>query len=225
MQRKHFIKRLVHTATSIPLLLEACKKESSTSITSYGTTACGDPITPPVGEGPYYVNENLNRMDITEGKPGIPLTLIFKVEDINCQPISGAIVDIWHCDAGGVYSDESSQSTLGQKWLRGLLQTDTNGKCTFKTIFPGWYNGRLTHIHGKVKVGSVTKQTTNFFLPKAAEQAVYSTAAYASKGQNPTTVAQDVELKGNNTIYNSLMMAITGDIVTGYIANFTIAYS
>ncbi len=220
--RKKFLKQIVLSATSLPLILAAC--EQSENVPDTTTSACGDPVTPPVPEGPYYVNENLNRSNIAETQAGIPLTLIFKVEDIKCNPIQSAIVDIWHCNKDGIYSDESAQNTVGQKWCRGYQETDLNGKCTFQTIFPGWYNGRLTHIHGKVKVGSVVKQTTNFFLPKAAEEAVYSTILY-TKGQNPVTVARDVELRGDTKTYNTLMMQISGDNTSGYIATFTIVYT
>ena len=227
MKRKNFLKNLGllgASAVSIPLINSCSKNDSSNgNSNSLEKTSCGDFITPPVNEGPYYVNENLNRSNISETKTGVPLTLIFTVEDVNCVPIQGAIVDIWQCDKDGIYSDEAAQSTVGQKWLRGYQQTDINGKCTFQTIFPGWYNGRLTHIHGKVKVGSVTKQTTNFFLPKSAELAVYGSSLY-TKGQNPTTVANDVELRGNTTSYNALMMTIEGDLTSGYVAKFAIAY-
>ena len=226
MERKHFIKGigLLSVGSLSASLLNSCSKEDINSTSNLTQTRCGDPITPPVNEGPYYVNENLNRSNIAETKTGVPLTLIFTVEDINCTPIQGAIMDIWHCDKDGIYSDEAAQNTVGQKWLRGYQATDINGKCTFQTIFPGWYNGRLTHIHAKVKVGSVVKQTTNFFLPKAIEQAVYGTSLY-TKGQNPTTVAADVELRGNISSYDTLMMIVTGDITSGYVAKFTVAYS
>ncbi len=223
MKRKFFLKKILIAAAIIPAITESCSKQNNDNVNNPGTTRCGDPITPPVPEGPYYVDEMLNRSDIVENRTGVPLTLQFKVEDASCMPISGAIVDIWHCDKDGKYSDESSEGTLGQKWLRGLQATGADGTCTFKTIFPGWYNGRLTHIHGKVKVGSVTKQTTNFFIPKAIEQAVYSSPLY-TKGQNPTTITQDVELRGDTISYNTLMMSVTGDITTGYTASFTIAY-
>ncbi len=224
MNRKKFLKRAAFSVAALPLIVQSCKDESTTPVSSGGNTVCGDPITPAVPEGPYYVNEMLNRSAITEDRKGISLTILFTVEDKNCSPIKDAVVDIWHCDAAGKYSDESSEGTLEQKWLRGYQSTDVNGKCSFTTIFPGWYNGRLTHIHGKVKVGSTTKQTTNFFIPKNVEQAVYATALYAGKGQNPTTVAQDVELRGDTSRYDTLMMKVTGDITNGFIATYTIAY-
>jgi protocatechuate 3,4-dioxygenase beta subunit len=56
---------------------------------------CDDPITPPLPEGPYYKDEKLNRIDITESKKGIPIEYAFLVEDKNCIPIPNAVVDIW----------------------------------------------------------------------------------------------------------------------------------
>lgn len=223
MERKKFIKNLAVSATSITLFLDACKSKNSTTQTSVANTDCVDKVTPPVNEGPFYINENLNRSNIAETKTGIPLTLNFAVIDVHCKPIAGAIVDIWHCDTEGKYSDEEREGTGGQKWLRGYQATDNNGNCSFQTIFPGWYNGRLTHIHGKVKVGYVTKQTTNFFIPKAIEEAVFETPQYP-KGQNPTTLEQDIELRGDKNSYKKLMMSVTGDNTKGYIASFTIVY-
>src|SRR4051794_13946502 len=86
-------------------------------------------ILPPEGaEGPYYVNIDKVRRDITEGRPGVPLRLrTYVVDSDTCKPIHNAAVEIWHCDALGVYSDESSENTLSQTWLRGTQVTDSNG--------------------------------------------------------------------------------------------------
>src|SRR5436853_6693139 len=102
-------------------------------------TDCNDPITPPVSEGPFYKNEKLNRLDITEHKKGVPIDYVIKVEDKDCKPIEGAIVDIWQCDAGGIYSDFKQENTLNETWLRGYQITDKDGMCKFKSIYPGWY--------------------------------------------------------------------------------------
>jgi protocatechuate 3,4-dioxygenase beta subunit len=183
---------------------------------------CGANVTPPVPEGPYYKDEQLDRQDITEGKPGVLLTLVFKVTDAHCKPLKDAIVDIWQCDKDGKYSDFERENTAGQKWLRGYQKTDAEGMCTFKTIFPGWYNGRLTHIHGKLRVNGVTRETTNFFLPKEVENAVYKNPLYA-KGLNPVTIAQDIELRGDTERHNALMMSVKEDGKGGYLATFTIS--
>ncbi|HEY4324735.1 MAG TPA: hypothetical protein VGN20_12140 [Mucilaginibacter sp.] len=159
-------------------------------------TACNDPVTPPVPEGPFYKNEKLNRVDITEHKKGTPIEYIFKVEDKNCNPVEGAIVDIWQCDADGVYSDFKQENTLEQTWLRGYQKTDKNGVCRFTSIFPGWYTGRITHLHAKVHMEGGTLLTTNLFFQKEVENKIHQKPLY-SKGPNPTPLNEDFELKGD----------------------------
>src|SRR5262249_32715430 len=118
-------------------------------------------VRPEVTEGPYYVDEDLVRSDIradpTTGavKEGTQFVVSFNVSQVSsgsCTPLSGAVVDVWHCDATGAYSDVTDPGfdTKGQKWLRGSQTTDANGKASFTTIYPGWYSGRAVHIHYKV---------------------------------------------------------------------------
>ena len=101
-------------------------------------------------EGPYFVDAGLNRSDIRSDpktgatKYGVPLRLTFRVSQLHgrtCLPLTGAQVDVWHCDADGLYSDtkEWQASTLGQRFLRGYQITDRKGLASFTTIFPGWY--------------------------------------------------------------------------------------
>ncbi len=184
---------------------------------------CSASATPAVPEGPYYKNEQLNRSDVRESRVGVPITYVFNVQDTLCRPIAGAVVDIWQCDKDGVYSDFSAQNTLGQTWLRGFQTTDAAGQCRFTAIFPGWYNGRLTHLHAKLFVAGALKQTTNFFYPKDVETAVYADPRY-TKGQNPTTVAGDIELRGDTARFNTLMMSVAADGAGGYIATTTFAF-
>jgi len=203
--------------------LTACFQRGMPAPVKIEKTECGGTVTPPVNEGPFYKNEKLDRADIREGKDGIPVTYQFKVEDQHCKPIEGAIVDIWQCDKDGVYSDFSRENTMGKTWLRGMQRTDVDGMCSFKSIFPGWYNGRITHLHGKVHYNGVTKQTTNFFFPKEIEQAVYKNPLY-TKGQNPVTIAEDIELGGDTERFKTLTMAVTEDGKDGYTAKYTIAF-
>ncbi|HEY2582335.1 MAG TPA: hypothetical protein VGI43_11040 [Mucilaginibacter sp.] len=157
-------------------------------------TACNDPITPPVPEGPFYKDEKLNRIDITEHKVGTPIEYVFKVEDKNCNPVEGAIVDIWQCDADGIYSDFKRENTLEQTWLRGYQKTDKDGVCRFKSIFPGWYTGRITHLHAKVHMEGGALLTTNLFFKKEVENKIHQKPLYP-KGPNPTPLTEDFELK------------------------------
>lgn len=159
-------------------------------------------LTPTPGsiQGPYYVNSALVRQDITEGRPGLPLRLFLRILDATtCQPIPGAVVDLWHADAAGVYSGFQGQGTQGQTWLRGIQGTDPNGYCWFDTIFPGWYPGRTAHLHLKVRPDPQTELTTQlYFGPLLGYpgldlmQAIYQwVPPYNVRGQSPTTNQTD----------------------------------
>src|SRR4029079_13300775 len=133
---------------------EATTAAEVTAAASANATATpGCVVRPEMTEGPYFVDGQMERSDIrvepTDGsvKEGFPLTLAIAVSQINnstCAPLAGAHVDIWHCDAAGVYSDVSDPgfNTKGQTWLRGYQVTDSNGLVQFTTIYPGWYSGR-----------------------------------------------------------------------------------
>lgn len=130
---------------------------AATTATSSGSALA---LTPEQEEGPFYVALEKIRKNITLGRPGVPLQLKIKVLDAAGKPLEGAACDIWQCDASGVYSDESSQNTVGQTWLRGVQFTDATGAAQFETVYPGHYQGRATHIHVKVHVAGKASGTT-----------------------------------------------------------------
>jgi protocatechuate 3,4-dioxygenase beta subunit len=123
-------------------------------------------------EGPYWVDEMLNRSDIRSDpgsgvvQQGLPFRMLFNLSEITggtvCTPMAGAYVDIWHCNAFGIYSDVSAQNTVGQKFLRGYQVTDTHGNARFLSVYPGYYNGRTVHIHFRVRKFSGATVTFNF---------------------------------------------------------------
>jgi len=171
--------------------------------------------TPQQTEGPYWVDERLNRQDLlvdpTDNtvQSGLPLVLIVTVSQRAngaVAPLSGAYVDIWHCNAQGVYSDEQVQGSLGKKFLRGYQATDDNGAVRFLTIYPGWYSGRAVHIHSRVRLFSGDQTTTNFttqfFFDDAITDQVFQEAAYNQRRSRDT-------LNTSDSIYN------TADCVTG----------
>ena len=147
-------------------------------------------LTPEQEEGPFYVAIEKIRKDITLGRPGVPLQLAIAVFDTSGVPVVGAACDIWQCDALGVYSDESSESTVGQTWLRGVQFTDAQGIAEFATIYPGHYNGRTTHIHVKVHIGGKAaggayagghvSHTGQLLFQDATTSQVYKLAPYTS---------------------------------------------
>ena len=132
-----------------------------------------------VTEGPYYTDPELVRADITEGKDGAPMDMMIQVVDAACQPIAGARVDIWHCDAQGNYSGYANQGsdgtldTSGETFLRGTQMADERGIVTFRSIYPGWYRGRTTHIHHKVFIDETNVLTGQIFFPDALSQYLY----------------------------------------------------
>lgn len=149
-----------------------------------------------VTEGPFYVDPKLVRSDITEGRPGLPMTLRLQVVSADCTPVVGARVDVWHCDAGGVYSGVQNlgggADTVGQTFLRGTQPTDTTGVATFQTIFPGWYSGRTTHVHYMVYLDEKTVLTSQIFFDEAVNQAIYDDhEAYARDGARDMLNADD----------------------------------
>ena len=132
-----------------------------------------------VTEGPYYVDPGLVRADITEGLPGVPLELALQVVDDACEPVAGARVDLWQCDARGNYSGIANQGsdatldTADETFLRGTQLTGDGGVATFRTIWPGWYRGRTAHLHYKVFLDEQTVLTSQVFLPDALSEYLY----------------------------------------------------
>ena len=111
-------------------------------------------LAPELTEGPFYLDLERVRRDITEGKSGLRLDLrVTVVNATTCERIQDVAVDIWHADAGGAYSGIGSEGTAGQTYLRGVQLTDAKGVAAFRTIYPGWYPGRAIHIHLKMHVG------------------------------------------------------------------------
>ena len=154
-------------------------------------------VRPEQTEGPYFVDERLNRSDIRSDpatgqvKPGTPLAMtlqIFRLGSGDCQPLAGAQVDIWHCDALGVYSDvgDGSFNTIGQKFLRGYQITDARGEAKIITIYPGWYAGRTVHIHVKVRTEHAAEQhlefTSQMYFDDGLTDQVHASPLYATRG-------------------------------------------
>lgn len=184
-------------------------------------------------EGPYFVDDSasgylrsniVSNLDGTDTQAGIPLTLTVYVYDSKngCAAMQGVQVDIWQCNASGVYSAESVENTIGQSWLRGYQITDSSGKVSFTTIIPGWYSGRTTHIHLRLRStydetddsGSNTMQV--FFDQTLIDTIDTTIAPYASEGQNPTTNASDrvyVQQEDGTTL-----LTLTGSVTAGFAA-------
>jgi protocatechuate 3,4-dioxygenase beta subunit len=222
------------TPTSAPVFTPTSVPVQATSAVGTATLpACV--VRPALTEGPYFVDEMINRSDIrpdpSDGsvKDGAPLNLTVRVSQVSgsgCTPLAGAQVDIWHCDAQGVYSDVTDPgfNTVGKKYLRGYQVTDENGAVQFTTIYPGWYQGRAVHIHFKIRTGlgegetSFYEFTSQWFFDESLTDQVHAQAPYASKGQRTLRNEGD-RIYGQSGGQTLLDIARSGD---GYAATFDI---
>jgi protocatechuate 3,4-dioxygenase beta subunit len=208
--------------------LAACRSSpTEPAVTGAGTTTGGSTnatcaVTPSETVGPYPSVTDLFRSDIREDRPGTPLALAITVVNANngCTPVSGANVEIWQCDATGNYSEYGGQSA--RTYLRGIQTTDATGQVNFTTIYPGWYQGRATHIHVEVKRNGVSSKVTQIAFPEATNAAVYGTSVYASRGSNPTSNTRDGIFADS---LQSELATVSGDPATGLSATFQVGIS
>jgi protocatechuate 3,4-dioxygenase beta subunit len=169
-------------------------------------------LTPELTEGPFYLDLDLVREDITEGKPGLPFELAVTVVDADsCRPIRDAAVDLWHCDAGGQYSGvEGDPGTF----LRGIQMTGAAGAATFRTVFPGWYSGRAVHIHVKVHLGGAETFTGQLFFEPATLDTVYAREPYAARG--PADVPNESDgIYGQSEVATVIDVAVSDGAASG----------
>jgi protocatechuate 3,4-dioxygenase beta subunit len=175
-------------------------------------------LTPEMTGGPFYLDTDLLREDVTEGTPGLPLRLQVLVADANtCTPLTNAAVDIWHCDAQGFYSGVNAlpggsgdaPAVNSGTFLRGIQLTGDDGVAEFTTIYPGWYTGRTVHIHMMVHIdgeavdedtydGGHISHTGQLFFNDAISDEVYGTSeAYAGRDNNQRTRNDQDNILGN----------------------------
>jgi protocatechuate 3,4-dioxygenase beta subunit len=148
-------------------------------------------LTPEQTEGPYYIANEAVRRNITDGRPGAPLLLrAFVVNASTCKPIKGAAVDVWHADAGGVYSG-FGQGAGNRTFMRGVQRSNAKGLALFRTVYPGWYQGRTVHIHVKVHLGGNVVHTGQLYFSDAVTDAAYRQAPYSSRPNRDVRNAAD----------------------------------
>lgn len=153
-------------------------------------------LTPTSTAGPFPTAAPLDRRAIHEGLPGHPLRLGLRVVDAACAPVPNAVVDIWHTDATGDYSEYEDNGSgkdegPGSTFCRGQQAADANGIAEFETIYPGWYEGRAVHIHVKVMVDGEAVFTGQLYFDEAYTNAVYQTGEYAQFGPPDTPWSSD----------------------------------
>jgi protocatechuate 3,4-dioxygenase beta subunit len=179
-------------------------------------------LTPELTEGPYYIDGEKLRRNITEGRPGARLLLKLKVVDAStCKPIKGAAVDIWHADAGGVYSGFGTGAS-SRTFMRGIQKTDANGMAIFQTVYPGWYQGRTVHIHVKVHVGGSVVHTGQLFFSDTMTDAVYRRSPYNRRPGRSTRNANDsIYVNGGS----KSVVVVRSDGKGGYTGTLTMGVS
>lgn len=163
---------------------------SSASALFDDTSACS--LTPEMTAGPYYFDVDKVRGDVREDREGATLRLAIRVRDAECEPLPNAVVEIWHCDAQGLYSGFEAASRGGgeqrdeETYLRGAQVTGADGIVEFATIYPGWYRGRTTHIHAMVHLDRTSALTTQIYFDESVTAKVYEGAAYARDSERGT---------------------------------------
>ncbi len=231
--RKKFLKNFFIGAASVPVILQACKKEDTSgsgtgSGSGSGSGTCT--VAPTETEGPYPTHSPSSyvRSDIRDDRTGVPMTMNITLKNTNnsCAVLAGAIVDVWHCDKDGNYSEYSSFSTV--HFLRGRQVTNANGLVSFTTIFPGWYTGRSTHIHIHIYNASGTSlKITQISFPEGSGSAVAtvnSTAGQAygyTKGMSGYTYATGDNVFSDDTALVE-QAVVTGSLTAGYVLTHTI---
>lgn len=193
--------------TSPPAILPPTATQISTAITADSTAIPACVVRPELTEGPYFVDEMLNRSDIrsdpSDGvtSQGAQLDLTFNVTQVGangCVPLPNAQVDIWHCDANGVYSDV--QNAVGKKFLRGYQVTNSDGIAQFVTIYPGWYPGRAVHIHFKIRIDNYDF-TSQLFFDDAFTDQVYLQEPYSQRGErDPRNTGDGIYSNGGSLL-------------------------
>lgn len=212
--------------TLLPTYTPTAVSATQAVATSGAIPACV--VRPEMTEGPYFVDEMLNRSDVRTDPTdssmveGSQLDLTFNVSQVGangCTPLEGAQVDIWHCDANGIYSDAQDPgfNTKGKKFLRGYQVTDANGQAKFTTIYPGWYNGRAVHIHFKIRINGYDFTSQLFFDDSFTDQ-VYLQEPYAQRGTRTLRNEQDNIYNGGGS---QLLLNVTPS-GTGYTTSFDI---
>jgi protocatechuate 3,4-dioxygenase beta subunit len=242
--RKKFLKHFMIGAASVPVILNACKKDDtitggsdsgSGSGSGTGSESCTISPTETAGPFPTITPSSLVRSDIRSDRTGVAFTINITIKNTNnsCDALSGAIVDIWHCDKDGYYSEYGgtgmqSVNYTAVHFLRGRQTTDSNGLVTFTSIFPGWYSGRATHIHVHIYNSSGTSLLiTQIAFPEGSSSAVATvnssggTAYGYTKGMSGYTYNASDNVFSDDSAGAEVAM-VTGSLSGGYTLAHTI---
>ena len=159
--------------------------------------------------GPCFFDVEDERDDISEGQPGVPMTLAMKLVNANCNPVEGAVIEVWWCDAEGVYSGDNSEASgnvsnfnaafctssdtqaLNSRWFRGIKTTNSEGEVYFKACFPGWYPSRTTHIHFRIVLNGNEQLVSQFAFDDELANDIYLNHEDYTGSEKDTSNASD----------------------------------
>ncbi len=247
MERKEFLKRgfrsLLGVAAAIPML-GACSTTVDPTTTAGGSTLssgstngssannCAVTASETAGPFPTKVPGNFVRKDIRDDRTGVAMTMAITIKNTNnsCAALAGAIVDVWHCDKDGYYSEYGGSgmqpvNLTSVDFLRGRQTTDASGLVSFTSIFPGWYSGRAPHIHVHVyNAAGKSLLVTQIAFAYDIANTVYTTA----QSYGYTKGAQDTRNERDNVFSDGVtneLATVSGSISAGYTLTHTIVVS
>ncbi len=202
--RRQALRGLALAATAKPAAALAATPERTAALLPQANVCV---LTAQAEEGPFYLDPKLERSDVTEGKPGVPLRLLLQLVDAaTCAPLKGARVDIWQADADGNYSGFGApgEPPTAARYLRGTQFADGAGEVRFSTIYPGWYHGRTVHIHAKIILDGKAVMNAQIYFPDALSEYIHGHAApYARKDLRDTSNATDGVLRASGGTHES----------------------
>ena len=227
MERKDFLKGLgfIGLGTVALPILGSCSNDDETAVAK---TAADCTTTPSETAGPFPTHSpsTLVASDIRSDRTGVNLTVNMTILNANANSaaLSGAIVDIWHCDKDGNYSEYGGTSMQPANYtsvhfLRGRQTTNTDGTVRFTTIFPGWYSGRATHIHVHIYMASGTSiLVTQIAFPEGSDSAVATVNASAANGY--TKGMSGYTYNANDNVFSDSaaceLATVSGTVESGY---------
>lgn len=220
MKRKDFLKNGALGMGAIigfSSLVSSCKKDEDTG----GDGSCEE--TPSETKGPFPIKTpaELVKENITSDRTGIPVIIAIEIQNVNnlCNPLPDVLVDVWHCDKDGYYSQyggtrEQAVDYTGVNFLRGRQTTDSSGIVRFISIYPGWYQGRAPHIHVEVLTAAAKSLlVTQIAFPEDISKTVYASELYKDHGQADTSNTGDSIFRDSLT---DELATITGNLTDGY---------
>lgn len=227
------------TPTKTPSPTATPTKTPTPTATPVSSLTCV--VRPELTEGPYFVDEKVNRSDIRTStstgaaRPGTLLKITFNVGVLSggsCSALTGALVDVWHCDGVGLYSDISSSGTsqstdtTGLNFLRGYQIVPSTGQVTFTTIYPGWYSGRAVHIHFKIRAtisGKSYEFTSQLFFNDTLSTQIYAASApYNTRNNRDKMNSSDDIYKQSG---GQTLLTLSGSTSAGYSGTINVALS